>query len=95
MDEPSQSRRQTARHDALGNHRFTSEGGATTVYVTHDQVEAMTMADRIVVMKEGYIQAVGTPEELYFKPSNTFVAGFIGEPPMNFSFPRRGQCGQI
>ncbi|MBQ0070806.1 MAG: TOBE domain-containing protein, partial [Spirochaetales bacterium] len=58
--------------------------GATTIYVTHDQTEAMTMADRIVVMKEGYIQQVGSPYELYFNPVNVFVAGFIGEPPMNF-----------
>ena len=58
--------------------------GATTIYVTHDQVEAMTMADRIVVMKDGYIQQIGTPEELYFKPVNMFVAGFIGDPQMNF-----------
>ena len=58
--------------------------GATIIYVTHDQTEAMTMADRIVVMKEGYIQQVGTPYDLYFNPVNVFVAGFIGEPPMNF-----------
>ena len=60
------------------------ETGATTIYVTHDQTEAMTMADRIVVMKDGYIQQIGTPRELYFDPVNVFVAGFIGEPPMNF-----------
>ena len=60
------------------------ETGATTIYVTHDQTEAMTMADRIVVMKDGYVQQVGTPRELYFDPVNVFVAGFIGEPPMNF-----------
>jgi multiple sugar transport system ATP-binding protein len=60
------------------------ETGATTIYVTHDQTEAMTMADRIVVMKDGYVQQVGTPRELYFEPVNVFVAGFIGEPPMNF-----------
>ena len=60
------------------------ETGATTIYVTHDQTEAMTMADRIVVMKDGYIQQIGTPYELYFNPVNMFVAGFIGEPPMNF-----------
>ena len=58
--------------------------GATTVYVTHDQIEAMTMADRIIVMKKGYIQQIGTPKELYFKPQNLFVAGFIGDPQMNF-----------
>ena len=57
---------------------------ATTIYVTHDQIEAMTMADRIVVMKDGYVQQIGTPKELYFKPQNLFVAGFIGDPQMNF-----------
>ena len=58
--------------------------GATTIYVTHDQTEAMTMADRIVVMKDGYIQQIGAPEEIYDNPDNIFVAGFIGNPPMNF-----------
>ena len=60
------------------------ETGATTIYVTHDQTEAMTMADRIVVMKDGYVQQIGTPRDVYFHPVNMFVAGFIGEPPMNF-----------
>ena len=58
--------------------------GATTVYVTHDQTEAMTMADRIVIMKDGYIQQVGTPTEIYNDPANKFVGGFIGAPAMNF-----------
>jgi ABC-type sugar transport system ATPase subunit len=57
--------------------------GITTIYVTHDQVEAMTMGDRIAVMNLGVLQQVGTPEELYENPSNTFVAGFIGSPAMN------------
>lgn len=57
--------------------------GSTTVYVTHDQTEAMTMADRIVVMKDGYVQQIGTPKEIYNKPSNIFVATFIGAPSMN------------
>jgi len=56
----------------------------TIIYVTHDQVEAMTMGDRIVVMKDGLKQQVGAPLELYFKPANRFVAGFIGSPAMNF-----------
>ncbi len=56
---------------------------ATFIYVTHDQIEAMTMADRIVVMKDGYIQQVDTPQELYDHPVNMFVAGFIGAPQMN------------
>ena len=58
--------------------------GATTIYVTHDQVEAMTMADRIVIMKDGVIQQVGKPMELYDHPKNQFVAGFIGSPQMKF-----------
>ena len=55
----------------------------TTVYVTHDQVEAMTLADRVVVMKQGKVQQVGTPTEIYDHPANTFVASFIGSPAMN------------
>lgn len=57
---------------------------ATTIYVTHDQMEAMTMASRIVVMKEGHIQQVGTPQEIYEEPVTMFVAGFMGSPGMNF-----------
>lgn len=57
--------------------------GNTIIFVTHDQVEAMTMADRIVIMKDGYIQQVGTPAEVFHKPANTFVARFIGAPSMN------------
>src|SRR4051794_33309387 len=57
--------------------------GVTTVYVTHDQVEAMTMGDRVAVMKDGYLQQVDSPLGLYDKPVNLFVAGFIGSPPMN------------
>ena len=59
--------------------------GTTTVYVTHDQVEAMTMGDRIAVMRDGVLQQVGTPQELYDHPANIFVAGFIGIPAMNFA----------
>ncbi|MEM8655100.1 MAG: ABC transporter ATP-binding protein [Pseudomonadota bacterium] len=55
----------------------------TTVYVTHDQIEAMTLADRVVVMKQGKVQQVGTPTEIYDRPANTFVASFIGSPAMN------------
>lgn len=58
--------------------------GTTTIYVTHDQIEAMTMASRIVVMKDGYIQQVGAPKEIYDNPNNVFVGGFIGTPAMNF-----------
>ena len=56
----------------------------TTIYVTHDQTEAMTMASRIVVMSKGYVQQIGTPKEIYSKPANKFVASFIGSPAMNF-----------
>ncbi len=85
MDEPLSNldakQRVTMRAEIAQIHRQT---GATTIYVTHDQIEAMTLADRIVIMKLGYVQQVGTPKELYFRPVNLFVAGFIGEPPMNF-----------
>jgi multiple sugar transport system ATP-binding protein len=66
--------------------RLQSRLGTTTVYVTHDQTEAMTLGDRVVVMLAGVAQQIGTPDELYHKPSNLFVAGFIGSPGMNF-FP--------
>ena len=56
---------------------------STVIYVTHDQVEAMTLADRIVIMREGHIEQVGTPEEVFRRPATRFVAGFIGSPPMN------------
>jgi multiple sugar transport system ATP-binding protein len=64
--------------------RLHNELETTTIYVTHDQIEAMTMASRIVVMKDGYIQQVGAPKEIYDNPRNVFVAGFIGTPSMNF-----------
>jgi multiple sugar transport system ATP-binding protein len=60
----------------------------TTVYVTHDQTEAMTLGDRVAVMRDGVLQQVGTPQELYGRPRNLFVAGFIGAPPMNFMLGR-------
>ena len=58
--------------------------GVTTVFVTHDQIEAMTLADRVVVMNKGRIEQIGTPNELYHHPATRFVAGFIGSPAMNF-----------
>src|SRR5579875_3476934 len=67
---------------------LTRRLGVTTVYVTHDQVEALTMGDRIAVMKDGVLQQVGAPRELYSCPQNVFVAGFIGSPAMNV-FPSR------
>ncbi len=69
--------------------RLQKDLAITTIYVTHDQAEAMTMADKLVVMRSGRIQQVGEPEEVYIYPSNMFVAGFIGSPPMNFI-----QCSQ-
>jgi multiple sugar transport system ATP-binding protein len=70
----------------------------TSVYVTHDQVEAMTMADRIVVMNEGIVEQIGSPLELYDRPKNLFVAGFMGSPSMNFlqgSIRRQGGLGRV
>ena len=64
--------------------RLHRQLGATMIYVTHDQVEAMTLADRIVVLRAGKVEQVGAPMELYNDPANTFVAGFIGSPQMNF-----------
>jgi multiple sugar transport system ATP-binding protein len=64
--------------------RLQSRLGTTTVYVTHDQTEAMTLGDRVAVMRAGLLQQVGTPQELYDDPANIFVAGFIGSPSMNF-----------
>ncbi len=97
MDEPLSNldakQRVTMRAEIAQIHRST---GATTIYVTHDQIEAMTLADRIVIMKAGYVQQVGTPWDLYFDPANLFVAGFIGEPPMNFIRTTvRGGCVEI
>jgi len=85
MDEPLSNLdaklRVQMRSEIIRIHKRVS---ATTIYVTHDQTEAMTMADRIVVMKSGYIQQIGKPEEVYNNPANMFVAGFIGSPAMNF-----------
>lgn len=85
MDEPLSNLdaklRVSMRNEISKLHR---ELGSTTIYVTHDQVEAMTMADRIVIMKDGIVQQVGKPMELYEHPVNKFVAGFIGSPQMNF-----------
>jgi sn-glycerol 3-phosphate transport system ATP-binding protein len=64
--------------------RLHEELRATSVFVTHDQVEAMTMADRLIVMNQGVVEQIGTPREVYHRPSSTYVAGFIGAPAMNF-----------
>ena len=85
FDEPlsnlDASLRATLRRELKLLHRRL---GATMIYVTHDQIEAMTLATRIAVMKEGVLQQVGTPDEVYSRPANLFVAGFLGAPPMNF-----------
>lgn len=85
MDEPLSNLdaklRVSMRNEITKLHRAL---GATTIYVTHDQIEAMTMADRIVVMKDGVIQQIGSPIKLYDEPANKFVAGFIDSPQMNF-----------
>lgn len=86
MDEPLSNLdaklRVQMRSEIIKLHR--SMDTTTTIYVTHDQTEAMTMASKIVIMNEGVIQQVGTPKEIYNEPTNQFVAGFIGSPPMNF-----------
>jgi ABC-type sugar transport system ATPase subunit len=74
--------------------RLRERVATTTIYVTHDQVEAMTLADRIVILNHGVIEQVGTPEDVYDMPATTFVAGFIGAPPMNL-LPARFADGQI
>ena len=75
--------------------RLRERVATTTIYVTHDQVEAMTLADRIVILNHGRIEQIGTPEDVYDRPASTFVAGFIGAPPMNLlpaaALPAAGQ----
>jgi ABC-type sugar transport system ATPase subunit len=86
MDEPLSNLDAKLRVQTRGEiKRLQKEIGTTTVYVTHDQVEAMTMGDRIAVMNDGRLEQVGTPEELYDDPANVFVAGFIGSPAMSFA----------
>jgi multiple sugar transport system ATP-binding protein len=95
MDEPlsnldAKLRIQT-RAELIKLHR---QLGITTIYVTHDQVEAMTMGQRIAIMKDGVLQQCDVPETVYRKPANKFVAGFIGSPPMNF-LPAKLQAGKV
>jgi multiple sugar transport system ATP-binding protein len=73
--------------------RLHLENGSTSIYVTHDQVEAMSLADRIVVMNEGVLQQIGTPTEVYLYPANLFVAQFIGSPVMNITTASIGEAG--
>jgi len=86
MDEPLSNLDAKLRVQTRGEiKRLQKEIGTTTVYVTHDQVEAMTLGDRIAVMNDGRLEQVGTPAELYDEPANVFVAGFVGSPGMSFA----------
>jgi len=87
LDEPLSNLDARLRHDMRGEiKRLQKQVGITSIFVTHDQLEALTMADRVAVMRNGRLQAYATPAELYAHPANRFVAEFIGTPPMNF-FP--------
>ncbi|SNT29439.1 TOBE domain-containing protein [Antarctobacter heliothermus] len=90
FDEPLSNRDAELRVEIARLHK---EIGATMVYVTHDQVEAMTLADKIVVLRSGRIEQVGSPLDLYRDPDNKFVAGFIGSPAKNFLDATIGQGG--
>ena len=86
LDEPLSNLDAKLRTQLRGDlKRLHQEVRTTSVYVTHDQVEAMTLGERIAVMKQGRLQQVGTPREVYARPANLFVAGFIGSPPMNLA----------
>lgn len=85
MDEPISHLDSAHKVELRGElKRLQRNLGVSTVYVTHDQIEAMALADRLVIMNHGVLQQAGPPKELYERPANRFVAGFIGEPPMNF-----------
>jgi len=85
FDEPLSNLDAALRHDTrVEISKLHDKLGVTTIYVTHDQVEAMTLADKIVVLKDGLVMQVGSPLELFNKPANEFVAGFLGAPKMNF-----------
>jgi multiple sugar transport system ATP-binding protein len=84
MDEPLSNLDAKLRLHTRGElKRFQRELATTTIYVTHDQAEAMTLADRVAIMEKGVLQQVGPPKEVYRRPANVFVAGFLGSPPMN------------
>ncbi len=85
MDEPLSNLDAKLRgHMRAELKHMQSELGTTTIYVTHDQIEAMTLAHRVAIMNEGVLQQLGTPREVYDNPATLFVAGFMGSPPMNF-----------
>lgn len=84
MDEPLSNLDASLRLSARGElKRLQRKSNITTIYVTHDQTEALTPGDRIAIMDKGNLQQIGTPEEIYLRPRNVFVAGFMGTPPMN------------
>jgi multiple sugar transport system ATP-binding protein len=96
MDEPLSNLDAKLRVETRANIlRLHQRLNTTFVYVTHDQIEAMTMGTRIAVMNEGRLQQVGTPQELYDRPINRFVAGFIGSPAMNFSMVEVGSGDSV
>ncbi len=85
LDEPLSNLDARLRHEMRGEiKRLQKEIGITSIFVTHDQLEALTMADRVAVMRDGRVEAYATPAELYARPANRFVAEFVGTPPMNF-----------
>ena len=96
MDEPLSNLDAQLRQDMRAEIRtLQRQLGITMVYVTHDQVEAMSMADRVVLLNRGRIEQNATPVELYERPANTFVARFIGTPPMNLLPLERGAAGAV
>ncbi len=96
MDEPlSNLDAKLRNHMRVEIKQLQRDLGKTMIYVTHDQVEAMTLADRIAVLEAGRISQIGTPDALYARPANTFVAGFIGTPAMNFIPARRTVGGRL
>jgi multiple sugar transport system ATP-binding protein len=85
MDEPLSNLDAKVRDYARGElKKFQRQIGVTTLFVTHDQIEAMGLGDRIAILHEGRLRQIGTPEEIYHDPADSFIAGFIGTPPMNF-----------
>ncbi len=96
MDEPLSNLDAQLRHDMRGEIRGLQQRlGMTVVYVTHDQSEAMSMADKVVLLRHGRVEQAGTPDELYDRPENVFAAGFIGTPPMNLLDLADGAKGAV
>ena len=96
MDEPLSNLDAKLRHDMRGEIRALQQRlGVTVVYVTHDQTEAMSMADRVILLRDGRIEQLGTPDELYDRPEAVFTAGFIGTPPMNLLDLANGPEGAV